>query len=78
MKGAKFLQKEIVQKINTEEDFVNSSKYNYSLKNIEEKNPNGVTDRYAASLLAMTLEEFQELWSDTIKMYQRFFKVKND
>ena len=69
---------EIKNRLETEPDFVNSPKHSYSLEKLEEVNPNGVNDRFAASLLAISIEEFQALFQSTVKKYRRLLKIDVD
>jgi hypothetical protein len=75
MKKTKLSREEIKNKLESEEDFVNSPKHDYSLSKLERVNPNGVNDRFAASLLAITVEEFQSLFQSTVKKYRQLLKI---
>jgi hypothetical protein len=46
--------------IETDEDFVFSQKYNFSLKQMLNKNPSGLDDEAIAKALMMTVEEVEE------------------
>lgn len=46
--------------IQTEEDFIFSEKYNYSLKEMMTKNPSGLDNAKIAKVLLMTPEEVEE------------------
>jgi hypothetical protein len=61
-----------------DDDFVNSPRHKYSLASLEAANPNGVTDRFAATLLSMSLPEFQVVFEGAIKKYRLFFRVEID
>ena len=78
MKKEKLTRAKIKEKIATEADFINSPKHNYSLESLEEVNPNGVNDRFASSLLAVSLEEFQALFKATVEKYRRLLKIDVD
>lgn len=75
MKKHKLTKTEIKEKLKYEEDFINSPKHGYSLSQLEKSNPNGVSDRFAASLLLVTTEEFQDLFQSAIKKYRRLLKI---
>lgn len=74
----KLSREEIQVKLANDPDFINSPKHSYSLESLTDANPNGVNDRFAASLLAMSLEDFQALFQAAIKKYRRFFKIDVD
>lgn len=78
MKKVRLTKAEIKKKLETEPDFVNSPKHGYSMDQLEDANPNGVNDRFAATLLAISLEEFQALIKSTIEKYRRLLKVDVD
>ena len=82
--GSDSLYKEYVKNLQTEQikqliesdpEFVFSARNNHSLEEIMANNPNGVTDRYASSLLCMTLEEFTEIYNNSINKYRQKFKI---
>jgi len=75
MKKERLTKAQIKEKLATEPDFINSPKHDYSLERLEVVNPNGVNDRFASSLLAISLEEFQALFKATIKKYRRLLKI---
>lgn len=78
MKKVRLTKAEIKKRLETEPDFVNSPKHGYSLQELEKVNPNGVNDRFAATLLAISMEEFQALIRSTIEKYRRLLKIDVD
>lgn len=78
MKKERLTKAEIKAKLETEPDFINSPKHDYSLEKLENANPNGVNDRFAASLLATSVEEFQALFQSAVKTYRRLLNIDVD
>lgn len=78
MKKNKLTKSEIQERLRCEEDFINSPKHSYSLSQLEKANPNGVNDRFAASLLAISVEDFQALFQSAIEKYRRLLKIHVD
>lgn len=78
MSKKKLTSEEIKNKILTDEDFINSSKYNYSLKNFETSNPNGVSDYLAAKFLFMSVDDFKKILNSIIKKCRQALKIELD
>ncbi len=53
--------------VDTDPDFVNSKRYDYSLKKLLEAHPDGCGDRLAAIALAMTETELEEEYQAVLK-----------
>lgn len=66
---------EILEKIQTEEDFINSKKHGYSLSRYLKKNPSGATDNVIAYFLCMTTKEIAEVYESAVKEYRQHLKL---
>lgn len=73
-----FTRDQIKQLILEDPDFINSPRHDYKLSSLLETNPNGVTDRFAATLLMLTPEEFQKGMEGAVKKYRQIFKIDID
>lgn len=75
MKAPKLSKDEIKAKILNDPNFINSPKHNYDFNQLLENNPSGVNDNFAATLLLMTVDEFQAQMLETIKKYRQRLKI---
>lgn len=66
---------EIRQKIDTEPDFVNSKRFDFSLDKLLDRYPDGAPGRVIAQALLMTEEEVEELYLRTVAKLRRAMKV---
>ncbi len=57
-----FHKNKAIHKIATEPDYVYSKQFNFSIKEILEKHPDGLSDRSIAKLLKISPEELQILF----------------
>ena len=69
---------EVKQKISSDEDFINSKKYDYSISKFIEANPKGVSDNIIASFLCITKEEVQSIYDGVVKKIRHLLKVDVD
>lgn len=58
-------------RLTEEEDFIDCPKFNNSLKQLIEKNPEGVDDEMIAKVLSMTTEEVEKTYQNAIKKLQK-------
>ena len=54
-----------------EEDFIDCPKFNNSIRQLIEKNPEGVDDETIAKVLNLTAEEVEETYQNAIKKLQK-------
>lgn len=66
---------EIRTRIMSEPDFVNLKRFDYSLKKLMEKYPDGVTRKVEAQALLMTEEEAEELYQTVVQKLRTMMKV---
>ena len=58
-------------KIMEDEDYIDSPKFKYSLKELLEKNPDGVDNEAISKVLNMSVEEVEEVYQSAIKKLQK-------
>jgi len=78
MSKIKLSKKEILDRINSDPEFINSPKHKYDLNKLLKTNPNGVNDQFASNLLMMTLEDFHVKFKNTINKYRQKLKINLD
>ena len=66
---------EIRSRIETEPDFVNLKRFDFSLEKVLEKYPEGAPPRLVAQALLMTEEEVEELFQETVVKLREVMKV---
>lgn len=54
-----------------DEDYIDSPKFKYSLKELLEKNPDGVDNEAISKVLNMSVEEVEEVYQSAIKKLQK-------
>jgi hypothetical protein len=62
-------------KLTQEEDYIDCPKFNNSIKQLIEKNPDGVDDETIAKVLNMTPEEVEETYQNAIKKLKKSLEV---
>ena len=67
---------ELMQKIETEEDFIKYPKLNNSLVRFLDEHPNGVDDATIARLMAMTEEQVEELYQQALVELRKSMGIK--
>ena len=64
-------------RILSDPDFVNLPKYDYSIKNVLEKYPDGnVPDRVIAQALLMTEDDVETVYASVVAKLRRYMKVQ--
>ena len=58
-------------RLTEEEDFIDCPKFNNSIRQLIEKNPEGVDDETIAKVLNLTAEEVEETYQNEIKKLQK-------
>ena len=58
-------------RLTEEEDFIDCPKFNNSIRQLIEKNPEGVDDETIAKVLNLTAEEVEETYQNAIKKLQK-------
>lgn len=58
-----------------EEDYIDSSKFKHSLKELLEKNPDGVDDETIAKVLNMSVEDVEKTYQSAIKKLKKIVEV---
>lgn len=58
-----------------EEDFIDCPKFNNSIKQLIEKNPEGIDDETIAKILNMSVEEVERTYQNAIKKLQKYLEV---
>lgn len=58
-------------RLTEEEDFIDCPKFNNSIRQLIEKNPEGVDDETIAKVLNMTAEEVEKTYQNAIKKLQK-------
>lgn len=71
----KYTKEEIKRLLEVDPNFVNSPKWRYDLSKLIARNPNGVTDQFAARLLMMETEEFKEKRKEIENKYRQKLKI---
>ncbi len=62
-------------KLIQEEDYIDCPKFNNSIKQLIEKNPDGVDDETIAKVLNMTPQEVEETYQNAIKKLKKSLEV---
>ena len=71
----KLTKEQIKEKIDTETDFINITRYGYSLQTLLQKHPNGVDNAVIAKALDSTPEEVEKLFIQAIEKIQFLMKI---
>ncbi len=58
-------------KLTQEEDYIDCPKFNNSIRQLIEKNPEGVDDETIAKVLNMSSEEVEKIYQNAIKKLQK-------
>jgi hypothetical protein len=66
---------EIKNKIETEPNFINSKKHQYSLSGFLEQHPNGTTDNIIAYFLCITPEDVKNIYYNAVEKIRQKMKV---
>lgn len=72
------IKKEIIERINNEEDYLFSSRYAYSIKKLLNKHPEGVSVKFIANTLMMTEKEVEAIYARIIGKLQSILKVTSN
>lgn len=64
------------KRVDEEPDFINSKRYNFSLKKYKQHNEKEVPDNIIALLLCMTPKEVNQVYISAIEKARRFLKVE--
>lgn len=77
-----FIQKTLTpeqmkQLIENDPDFIASKRYNYSLKMLLERYPEGCPDRIVASALQLEEEEIDAIYQEIVKKLRKAMKVND-
>lgn len=67
---------EIKDLIETDPDFINIKRFDYSLNNLLKRYPEGVPDRIIAAALQMTEDEIQSLYTTVLDKLRK--KINNE
>lgn len=59
-------EEEKKNRINNEEDFIDCAKHRYSIKDIIDKNPDGVDNVTIAKVLNISVEEVEKIYKNAI------------
>ncbi len=78
MSKIKLSKEEIIDRISTDPEFINSPKHKYNLDKLLKSNPNGVNDQFASNLLMMTLDDFHIKFKNVINKYRQKLKINLD
>lgn len=62
-------------KLTQEEDYIDCPKFNNSIKQLIEKNPDGIDDETIAKVLNMTPQEVEETYQNAIKKLKKSLEV---
>jgi DNA-binding NarL/FixJ family response regulator len=71
----KLTQEEIADKIETDEDFIVSTKHNNSLKKAIDDNPDGFENDKIAKFLNLSEKEVEEVYKEAIAKLQKLMGV---
>ena len=61
--------------LNTEEDFIASKRFNYSLKEFCERYPNGAPDKTITSGLMLNEQEVKEMYNNIVLKIRALLKI---
>jgi hypothetical protein len=62
-------------KLTQEEDYIDCPKFNNSIKQLIEKNPEGVDDETIAKVLNMSVEDVEKTYQNAIKKLKKSLEV---
>jgi len=65
----------ILQKIETDEDFINYPRYGNSIKNLIENNPNGVDNKKISKALMMSEKQVEETFLSAVVKIRKIMGV---
>lgn len=65
----------IKERIETEEDFINSKKHGYSLRHFLDASPGGTTDNIIAYFLKIKPDDVKSLYESAVKKIRQKLKV---
>ncbi len=74
----KYTKEELKKKIEEDPSLINSPRHNYDINSLLKRNPDGVTNQFAANLLMLTLEEFLLKYKNIIKKCRQTLKIDVD
>lgn len=72
------MKKEIIEKVNSDFDFIDLPKYQYSLKILLEKHPTGVSDTVICKALCLSQTELDEVLNYAIIRLKESVGVADD
>lgn len=58
-------------KLTQEEDYIDCPKFNNSIKQLIEKNPDGISDEMIAKVLNMSIEDVEKTYQNAIKKLKK-------
>lgn len=67
---------EIINRIETDDDFVNLKRYNYSIEEAIDRNPDGLSFKMIAQGLGMSEEDAVKAYESAVKRLQKALGVK--
>lgn len=70
------MSKDVFSSVVLEEDFIAIRRYNYSLKNLLEKYPDGAPNKVIAQALAINEEDVENLYNLTVAKLRRLMGVE--
>lgn len=62
--------------IENDPDYIYSHKYNYSLKELEKERPNGVSDKFIANVLLLSIQDIKIIYENIIKKTRQILKIE--
>jgi c-di-GMP-related signal transduction protein len=68
----------IKERIETEEDFINSKKHGYSLQHFLDASPSGTTDNIIAYFLKIKVSDVKDLYESAIRKIRQKLKIEVD
>lgn len=66
---------ELRKRVNEEPDFINSKRYDYSLRKYKDKNEKEAPDNIIAYFLCMTPQEVTDTYNSAVEKARRFMKL---
>jgi hypothetical protein len=67
---------DLLTKLKEDPDFINSKRFDFSIKKMQDRYPTGCPERVAASCLMMDEKEFQEFHAKIVAKLQFYMNVK--
>jgi len=67
--------REILKKIETDEDFINYPRYGNSIKNLVENNPNGVDNKKISKALMMSEQQVEDTFRSALGKIRKIMGV---